>query len=72
MIQMIRTFASTAPDPSIDNFLIKPEDTKEQIKHGYAPGDYPVRYATLYPFVFAPNTLPPSYQLNYSMGLGSG
>jgi hypothetical protein len=72
MIQMSRTFASAAPDPSIDHFLIKPEDTKSQIQYGYALGDYPVRYATLYPIIFDPNALPFSLNVQYTNGLGSG
>ena len=72
MIQMTRTFAKSTPDPSIDSFLIKPEDTRMQVLHRWDPSDAPVRYVTLFPFIFNPNQLPTSYQLNYTMGLGSG
>ena len=71
-MMMTRTFAKSTPDPSIDSFLIKPEDTRMQVLHRWDPSDAPVRYADLFPFTFRPNPLPPSYQLNYSMGLGSG
>jgi hypothetical protein len=43
-----------------------------QTAHRWDPSDAPVRYATLHPFIFWPNQLPTSYQLNYTMGLGSG
>ena len=69
---MTRTFAQSTPDPSINSFLIKPEDTVAQTAHRWDPSDAPVRYATLHPFIFWPNQLPTSYQLNYTMGLGSG
>ena len=71
-MMLTRTFARTAPDPGITADTIKPEDTRMQILHGYDLGDYPVRYATLFPMTFRPNKLPSSYKVMYTMGLGSG
>ena len=72
MIQMSRTFVQSKPDPSDnDTFYIHASDVKARTQHGWDPVPS-VRYATLFPIKFWPNQLPTSYQLNYSMGLGSG
>jgi len=71
-MMLTRTFASSTPDPSINSFLIKPEDTIMQVRHRWDPSDAPVRYATLFPFTFRPNMLPPSFKVQFTNGLGSG
>lgn len=72
MIQMTRTFVQSQPDTeALDTFLVKPGDTVSQVRYRWDPVP-PIRYVTLFPWVFNPNQLPTSYQLNYSMGLGSG
>ena len=72
-MMMTRTFASSTAGPVASTASsVKPEDVISQVLLPLGPADHPVRYADLFPFTFRPNPLPPSYQLNYSMGLGSG
>jgi hypothetical protein len=68
-----RTFVQSQPDPSDDDtFYIHSSDVKARVQHGWDPGSVPVRYTLLFPVGFKPNMLPTAYQLNYTMGLGSG
>jgi hypothetical protein len=72
MIQMSRTFGQTAPGPGDNSVLVHPADVISQVTYGYDLGQYPVRYATLYPIIFDPNALSFSLNVQYTNGLGSG
>ena len=66
-----REAMQSMPGPGSDSPLIAGADIRSHVLYGWDPTP-PVRYATLFPMTFRPNPLPASYQLNFSMGLGSG